>query len=357
MTPIRPLRTGNKVWVFMSMLRGGRGRFAAATIVVGLMAAALVSTADANTPAATPHLSGRYIALGDGVPYGHGLANPTKTKIDGLAPNQPPSRNAYPSRLAKTLGLTLTVRTKGCTLAGGQLAVSGAPAVADTVNSTDSDCGSTKRHKVVDPDEISKVAKSATALVSIQVGADDLAFTGCILHELGVASTYKPLGQSPRKCTQGTGVTDTEARRITRMRVGLNSVLNTIKNRLPNAIVVVVNYFQPIPAPSQYTTLDKSYVCRRLADPDRLQSAYQHAVIVGDALNRNIKQALATHEKVHLVNLALGSGFTGHAMCTKSPYLFAGGPQNRFWRMGQANLAGQAAIAAAVLHQVPSLHK
>ena len=58
----------------------------------------------------------------------------------------------------ESLGLTLTVRSKGCTLAGGQLAVSGVPTVAEDVNSTDSDCGSPKRHKVVDPDEISEVA-------------------------------------------------------------------------------------------------------------------------------------------------------------------------------------------------------
>jgi hypothetical protein len=57
------------------------------------------------------------------------------------------------------------------------------------------------------------------------------------------------------------------------------------------------------------------------------------------------------------VNLALGSGFTGHAMCAKNSYLFAGGPKDHFWRMGLPNLAGQAAIAAAVLHQIPSLKK
>ena len=351
----------------MSILRGGRGKFAAAAIALGLSVAVMVpiAGADAAAPnrrasrshATTPKLTGRYIALGDGVPYGHGLANPTRQRIDGLAPNQPPSRNAYPSKLAKSLGLALTMRSKGCTLGGGQLAVSGAPAVAEDVNGSDVDCSSTKRHKVVDPDELSKVAKVATTLVTVQVGADDLAFSGCLLHELGVASKYNVLGQSPRKCAQGTGLTDTESRRITRMRVGLNSILNTIGNKLPKATVVVINYYQPIPAPSQYTTLDTSYVCRRLADPDRLQMAYQHAVTVGDALNRNIKQALATHEKVRLVNLALGSGFTGHAMCTKNPYLFAGGPKDKFWRMGMPNLAGQAAIAAAVQHQVPSLHK
>ena len=98
--------------------------------------------APATNSAAAPKLSGRYVALGDGVPYGHGLANPGKKKIDGLGPNQPPSRNAYPSRLAKSLGLTLTVRAKGCTLGGGQLAVSGAPGVADNVNGHDVDCGS-----------------------------------------------------------------------------------------------------------------------------------------------------------------------------------------------------------------------
>jgi len=350
----------------MSMLRGGRKRFAAATIALGVSVAAAVPivgadatparTRAASTAAASPKPAGRYLALGDGVPYGHGLANPTGAKIDGLAPNQPPSRNAYPSRLAKLLGLTLTMRTNGCTLGGGQLAVSGAPAVPENVSGSDTDCRSTRRHKVVDPDELSKIAKGATALVTVQVGADDLAFSGCLLHELAI-SNYTVLGQSPRKCTQGTGLTDAESRRITRMRVGLNSILNAIGNKLPTATVVVINYYQPLPAPSQYTTLDKSYLCRRLADPDRLKTAYQHSVILGDSLNRNIKQALATHENVHLVNLALGSGFTGHAMCTKSPYLFAGGPQDHFWRMGLPNLAGQAAIAAAVMHQVPSLHK
>ena len=348
----------------MSILRGGRKRFAVATLALGLSVAAMVPIVGAHaTPGApsagshatTPQLSGRYIALGDGVPYGHGLVNPTRQKIDGLPANQPPSRNAYPSRLATALHLTLSVRAKGCTLGGGQLAVSGAPAVAEDINGPDADCGSAKRHKAVDPDELSKVTKAATTLVTVQVGADDLAFSGCLLHELGVSSKYTVLGQSPRKCTQGTGVTDTEARRITRMRVGLNSILNTIGNRLPTATVVVINYYQPLPAPSQYTTLDKSYVCRQLADPNRLKMAYQHSVTIGDLLNRNIQQALATHEKVHLVNLALGSGFTGHAMCTKNSYLFAGGPKDNFWRMGLPNLAGQAAIAAAVLHQLPSL--
>ena len=55
-TPIRAGPTGNKVCV-LSMLRGGRRRFVAATIVVGLSVAAaipVVGTAGAGD-AATPH--------------------------------------------------------------------------------------------------------------------------------------------------------------------------------------------------------------------------------------------------------------------------------------------------------------
>ena len=80
-------------------------------------------------------------------------------------------------------------------------------------------------------------------------------------------------------------------------------------------------------------------------------------MIIQNALNRAISGALERHTKVHLVNLAGGSSFDGHAMCTRHPYLFTGGPADSFWRFSHPNAAGQKAIAAAILAKVPGLRK
>src|SRR5580692_6987020 len=64
-------------------------------------------------PAPAPVVSTRAVALGDSVPYGHGLANPYPSPQIGLpagAVSQGPSRLAYPSLVARDLALTMTVR-------------------------------------------------------------------------------------------------------------------------------------------------------------------------------------------------------------------------------------------------------
>ena len=297
------------------------------------------------------------MAIGDEVPYGVGLANPGPETHDHLPVRQPPSRKAYPSVLAKALNLTLNIRKTGCTLVGDQLAVSGAPTVKDNINGHDSDCGSSKGHKTVDPSELVHLRKVRAQVVTIQAGADDIEYSGCILHELGISLKYKIFGQSTSNCISGTGLTDRIARRITRFRIGLNTILNTVRRKQPKATIVLLNYYQPLPSPSQFVTLDKSYICERLKDPKRLQNAYRASVTIQDNLNRAIKQSVAQHPGVHLVSLAYGSRMTGHTMCTRHPYLFTGGPKNHFWRVTQPNQAGQAAIASTILHQVPGLKK
>ena len=76
-------------------------------------------------------MSTRAVALGDSVPYGHGLANPYVTPQIGLpagAVSQGPSTQAYPSLVAGDLGLTMSVRSTNCHLTGDQLSISGAVA-------------------------------------------------------------------------------------------------------------------------------------------------------------------------------------------------------------------------------------
>ena len=73
-------------------------------------------------------------------------------------------------------------------------------------------------------------------------------------------------------------------------------------------------------------------------------------------MNRAIATEMEQHSHDHLVNLAGGSVFTGHGMCTRNPFLFTGGPKVGLWRFGYPNQQGQAAIANAIRAQLPGLH-
>ena len=114
----------------------------AVVVVLALVAGSIVLvTRSAGPPtvppAPAPPTSTRAVALGDSVPYGHGLANPYLTSQIGLpadAVSQGPSRQAYPTLVAADLGLTMTVRPTNCHLTGDQLSISGA--VADGVDNT-----------------------------------------------------------------------------------------------------------------------------------------------------------------------------------------------------------------------------
>ena len=150
--------------------------------------------------------------------------------------------------MAKSLNLTLKVRTKACTLTGDQLSVSGAPAVAANVNGPDSGCGSTGPHKSVDPNELNHLGKAPAKLVTLQVGADDIDFGGCLMHELGISVPYKIFGQTARNCIDGSGVTNSESSRLSRFRIGLNNIINAIRREQRNTTIVVLNYYQPLPA-------------------------------------------------------------------------------------------------------------
>jgi hypothetical protein len=344
----------------------GRQKLTAA-LAVGLTMSGLVPViaagATTSRPSARPTVAvaprkvpRRYVALGDSVPYGFGLANPDSSKHSGLGPNQPPSRLAYPSLLAKSLGMSINYRKTGCTLTGDQLAVSGAPAVVANINGPDVQCHSSKPHKTVDPSEISHLGTAPAALVTVQVGADDINLGGCLMHEIKIYVPYNVYGQNSKKCTSGSGLAGGENNRLNDMRVALGAVLTRIRRQQPDAIVVVINYYQPLPKLSEFVNIDHSEVCNQLAQPGRLSTAYAHSVIIQDALNRAIATEMEQHSHDHLVNIAGGSVFAGHGMCTRNPFLFTGGPTSGLWRFGYPNQQGQAAIAKAIRAQLPGLH-
>ncbi len=129
------------------------------------------------------------MALGDSVPYGHGLANPYLTPQIGLpstAVSQGPSTQAYPSMVAADFGLTMTVRTTNCHLTGDQLAISGA--VADGIDNTsrDGQCPvpPLPARNLGDELAAADLARHPARLVLLQDGADDIDFSACLEYQL-----------------------------------------------------------------------------------------------------------------------------------------------------------------------------
>ncbi len=94
--------------------RRSRGvQVTAAVVVVALLAGGVVLATRSAPPPVIPPApvpTTRAVALGDSVPYGHGLANPYLTPQIGLPPgavSQGPSTRAYPTLVAGALGLTM----------------------------------------------------------------------------------------------------------------------------------------------------------------------------------------------------------------------------------------------------------
>ncbi len=133
-------------------------------------------------PTPQPVQSTRAVALGDSVPYGHGLANPYPTPQLGLPSSdvsQGPSALAYPSLVATDFGLTMTVRPTNCHLEGDQLAISGAVADAADNTSRDGQCPNPPQQARNLGDEIaaSGLSHHPARLVLLQDGADDIHFS------------------------------------------------------------------------------------------------------------------------------------------------------------------------------------
>src|ERR1039458_1396722 len=110
-------------------------------VILSLVTGGVVlATRSTSPPAPTTSTSTRAVALGDSVPYGHGIHNPYQAPQVGLPASwlsQGPSTEAYPSEVARDLGLTMSVRATNCALTGDQLAISGA--VADPTDNTTRD--------------------------------------------------------------------------------------------------------------------------------------------------------------------------------------------------------------------------
>jgi hypothetical protein len=349
-----------------SGLLGVVGLLAAAILLaVGLSPAAAAApgagrTASRATAAAAP---GRYVVLGDSVAYGHGLADPGRSGHSGLPPDQGPSELAWPSLVDAALpGLApLALRPTGCGLTGpgapyDQLAISGAPVVDGPWAPTDGDCrrpgAPAGPHPAVVSDELdaARLAADPPVLVTIQAGADDLDFAGCLEALLGVPAV---LGGD--RCVtdgrDGPRLTARATAEIGEVRRGLRAAVDAVHTSAPHAQVVVVDYYQPIPAPTA-AVRGTSAVCRDLRLRTRLglgpPSTSWRAVtraeadLVQQRLDGAIRSVADSYPDVRLVDIA--GLFAGHELCTTDSWLF-----DVPWAAAHPTAIGQQHIAAAVM--------
>ena len=123
--------------------------------------------------------------------------------------------------------------------------------------------------------------------------------------------------------------------------------------------MAVLDYYQPIPRPSQIADdtfashLHTNLVCTGLkANAD---TTYAAAQVVLGALNRSIAGAVADARAHHVTNVTLvdiAAAMDGHGICTADPWIFSGEP------VPDATLAADAAdvLAAKACTGTDALH-
>jgi hypothetical protein len=322
---------------------------ALAAVVVALAAGGVVlATHHSAPPPPSPSTSVRAVALGDSVPYGHGLANPYLTPRPGLPPrdvSQGPSTDAYPSAVAASLGLTMTVRPTNCHLTGDQLAISGA--VADPADNTapDGQCLHPPQQARNLGNEIAAadLAQRPARLVLLQDGADDTHFAECLEYELTRVIGSIGIGTD---CVVNGRVTPELSTKLAHVRTSLAAAIREIAPH--SGTVAVVDYYQPIPSPgevaddSAQAALGTNLVCAGLKLDG--STAYADAEVVLGALNDAVAGAV-TDARAHGVRnvslIEMARTFDGHAMCTADPWVFSSE------LIPDATLAGDVARIAA----------
>ncbi len=303
---------------------------AAVAVVAAGIAAGVLATRSAPPPPPAPPTT-RAVALGDSVPYGHGLANPYQTPQLGLpssAVSQGPSPLAYPSLVAHALGLSMTVRPTNCRLVKDQLAISGAVADASDNTARDTQCPAPPLQTRNLADEVASAGLVAhpARLVLLQAGADDIDFAGCLENEL-VRVLGFDIGFGATCVGNGT-VTQAVAEKLAAVRASLAA---TIEELAPHTkTVAVLDYYQPIPQPGQivdgsvHSQAGTNLVCSALESNAGSTTAAAQVVLV--ALNRAIAGAVADARAHHVANVRLvdvSGTMNGHGLCTANPWVFS----------------------------------
>jgi hypothetical protein len=310
-------------------IRRSPWRALAAVAVVGALVAGVVLVATHRGRAPSPAASVRAVALGDSVPYGHGLANPYLTPQIGLPArdvSQGPAALAYPSAVAAHFGLTMSVRPGNCHLVGDQLAISGAVASAADNTQPSGQCLPQQNRNLDTEIAASGLATHRARLVMLQDGADDIHFGECLEYELArVLGTGIGLGTN---CVDNGAVTPAIAADLSRVRRGLAAAIEEVAP--DSGTVAVLDYYQPIPAPAEIADdsglsgFGTNLVCTGLKA--NASSTAAAAQVVLTALNTSIAGAVADargHGVRNVVLVDVTHALDGHGVCTADPWVFS----------------------------------
>jgi lysophospholipase L1-like esterase len=305
--------------------------------------------------------SARYVALGDSVPYGHGLANPDKNKENGLSADQPPSTQAWPSVVdAGLAGLApLQDRQDGCDLVGSngahfdQLAVSGAPSIDNKWTGSNSNCHYPRGvkvppHTAVFPDEVSaaNLKNDPPGLVTIQAGADDIDFAACLESLLQIPpNPFTHVENCVDESRHGYSLTPKVRAELASLAQGLSDAIQYIKTQAPSAQIVLVGYYQIIPA-ANASMHGTTFVCRdlRFSSPN---SAFRTSIRgKADYLQQQLNNTISTvaSQNPGVAYFDISNLFNGHELCTSNTWLFSGA-----WDAAHPNATGQQQIGQAVI--------
>lgn len=312
-------------------MRRVRNRWSVFALCSAVLLAGGLVTVEASGATSKPPPSTRFVALGDSVPYGHGLNNPYTTSQIGLpqsAVSQGPSAQAWPGLVQASLKLTMDVRTTNCTLSGDQLTISGAQAASKDTNRTppsptalNYQCPGNRN---VQNDEIAadNLATKPAALVSIQAGADDIDFAGCIEGALSHGSLHSECVSSDNAPTLS----------VEQDLANVTSALTTeIESVSPyTERVAILNYYDPIPSPTDFSRSSIG-VAGNEANPlclligmNKNSLSNQGEIIVG-ALNTAIHDAVIDAQAAgdkNVTYIDVSKVVAGHEMCTADPTIF-----------------------------------
>jgi GDSL-like Lipase/Acylhydrolase len=344
-----------------------------------LLAGGLIAVEASRTTSPPPPASTRYVALGDSVPYGHGLNNPYVTAQIGLpksAVSQGPSLQAWPSLVQKSLKLSMNVRPTNCTLTGDQLSISGAQASAKDASKSPAPSTAINYQcpgiRNVQTTEIpaDNLATKPAALVTIQAGADDIDFGGCIEGALSH-------GVLQSECVSPDNApTPSVQRDLSNVTSALTAEIETVSSHTKR--VAVVNYYDPIPSPTDFakSSIEESGhrvnpLCLLIGMNKNSVSTQGEAIV--HALNTAIHQAVLNAQAAGNKNVTyvdISKVEDGHEMCTADPAIFSGEPmpiseftsdlftialsgsqndiRRHLWRAAHPNQLGQQDIAKAV---------
>lgn len=361
-------------------MRRVRNRWSVGVLSLAVLLAGGLIAVEASGATSKPPPPTRYVALGDSVPYGHGLNNPYTTAQIGLpqsAVSQGPSLQAWPSLVQASLKLTMGVRTMNCTLSGDQLAISGAQASSKDTNKTppsptalNYQCP-TNRNLQNDEIAADDLATKPAALVTIQAGADDIDFAGCIEGALSHGSLHS-------ECVSSDGAPTSS---VEQDIANVTSALTTeIESASPyTERVAVLNYYDPIPSPTGFSTSSIGAAGNEVNPLCLLIGMNKNSVsnqgeIIVDALNTAIHDAVINAQAAGDKNVTyvdVSKVEAGHEMCTANPAIFSGEPmpiseftgdlftialsgsqndiERHLWRAAHPNQLGQQEIAKKVI--------